>query len=450
MFRRVLKLTGYVVGALLMVGATIALVAYGKGYSYDFKNHRFVLNGLVIIETAPDNANVLVNGKQVSSDTPYRSTIEAGRYSFEVSKVGFRSWSKSLEVRASEVVFAEYVILFPNQIKVESSNLGHPAQSLVGSPDRKRIAYLSADKSPAVWLLDPDERVTRQLYAARAGETLTSLVWASDNSRVLLTSKLNDKTNYIVLSTGRDVNPQNLTDLFNQDFQQLRFNPANNNEMYWISPQGNLHRLNLSDRTASAILADKVSSFSFGGGRVFYVQATKLGKSLFSLERSGTKQELIQSLAESPSYEILFHRLDERDYLVVVPSQAKTATMYQDIFSKNIEAKVIAKDVDHIKRSPDGRFLVVHNSDTITTFDVKKKRLYDFRSSPKGITSLEWFDDFHLVLVAGGKSLVIEYDGANVTTLESVGSPAYASPDRKALVGLSPKDPTQMTYQLIR
>jgi hypothetical protein len=116
MLRRFLLPLGYLAVAIVIVGVTVSLVAYGRGYSYDFTNNRWVVNGLVLVSSFPSGADVKVNGKNLHHKTPYRATLEAGDYNFEVVKAGYRSWSKRLTIVASGVTWAQYVLLFPPEL----------------------------------------------------------------------------------------------------------------------------------------------------------------------------------------------------------------------------------------------------------------------------------------------------------------------------------------------
>ncbi len=452
MLRRALVAASYIVGGLVIIGATVGLVAYGKGYSYDFKNHRFILNGLVILESSPSGGKVLINGLDAHHSTPYRSTIESGDYTFSVVKDGFRTWTKTLTLIPSEVTFAQYVVLFPTTITTEPTKLAVAAYGLADSPNRKRLAYLSSGKKPAVYLMDAISRMSKRYYAARAGETLTSVSWSDDGSRLLLATTYKKRAHFLVLDAVGTAPAEDLTDLFNQDFRQLKFNPANRDELYWISPESNLHRLNLAERTASAVLASNVSSLGFGGGRVFFVQTTPLGQSLFSLDRSGHKTELIQALAKSDSYEILEENHKDKDYLVVVPARARTATIYQDFFSGHPVATVIGKGVDKIVASPNGRFLAAYGAGSVVAYDLEKTRHYDFKLSKHSIDNLGWYDDFHLLATVNGQPEIVEFDGGNLTLLPGgLQGTVFSSPDRANLIGLSKdKAATSVVYELLK
>ncbi len=443
MWRRFLAIIGYVGVGLFVVGGTVLLVAYGRGYSYDFKAHRFLLNGLIILDSTPSGAEVAVNGKLIRPTTPYHSTIEAGDYDFTLIKDGFRSWSKHLSINASEVTFAQYVLLVPETLKTEQTKLNVKAADLVASPNHKHLAYLSTDPEANVWIFDTGNRTSRKIYTARAtstspAETLKNLVWGSDNTHLLITSDFGGRSHLLVATTGSTTPVQDLTDSFNQDFNLPAIDPTSGNLLYFISSDGSLQRLNLNDQTISAVLAQNVSSFAFGGGRVFYVTTTKLGRSLLSLDRAGHSQELVQSLAQSSTYEILYAKANGKDLLMVTPADSTTATLYQDIFGAHPIAKAIGNNVTHLSRSPSGRYVVAYGQSDVITYDLEKSHRYDFKVGFKNIQSVSWYDEYHLLVVEGGIPNLIEFDGGNRTPLVGgLTDNAFPTADHTGIFGLA-------------
>src|SRR5438105_4452227 len=118
MARKFLIASGYILATVIIIGGTFLLVAYGQGYSYDFKFHRLIHNGLVILQSTPSGAKVVADGQDPHKKTPYHNQFVAGEHEFSVSKDGFRPWHKILQVLASQVSLAQYVILFPQHIPV--------------------------------------------------------------------------------------------------------------------------------------------------------------------------------------------------------------------------------------------------------------------------------------------------------------------------------------------
>lgn len=458
--RRVLTALAYLAAAVVVVLGTVALVAFGRGYSYDFKTGRFVLNGLIIFGSTPSGAKIEINGKDTKRKTPYRRTLETGDYDVRVTREGFRPWGKRLSVTASSVTFAQYIILLPQTL--ETKRLAdHP--SLVAtqpSHDKRRVAYVTAGSDAAIWVMNLENQEITKVHSLAGAtpevpaETVSELAWSDDNSHLLFRSVLGPQVRYLVAPSDAQSPVINLTDLFRFEFTQLKFAPGSFRELYWVSPEG-LRKLNTENKTASAVLADRVSSYIFADNRVIYVQTTELGRSLWSLDKDGRKQELIQALPESDSYGIGYSHYRDRHRLAIVPSKTGTLTIYNDIFSASPTSKLITKQVASIRFNGDGRYLGFFGASMVGSYDLERDQLHVKPDLPAPVLSSDWFDNHHFVLNLGGTVYLCEFDGANMETITDLanGFPAFAGPEGKTLVSprtVTPGGPVQLYSTTIR
>lgn len=443
--KQILTVLGYLTGALLIVGGSYVLVQIGRGYSYDFSSHRFVLNkGLVIFDSSPDRASLTINGKVTRRRTPYRTTLDEGEYDIQLSRAGFRTWSKRLSVMASKVTWAQYPILLPDNINTENFTRTAPITKTAASRDHRQFAYITSAPDATVWVVNFDRRPTK-IYTPKAAttelgaETVTDIEWSEDASHLLLTTDIGGKKSHLLVTINNGA-VVNLTDLFRFDFAALKFNPTNARELYWVSPEG-LRRLSVEAQTVSAVMADKVSSYIFGGDRIYYVQTTKLGKSVFSMDRGGRDQrELIQSLPESAAYELAYGRFRDRDLLAVLPLESRTLTVYFDIFGSHLSSKVITKTADRISWNGDGRYLAFWSSEVFGTYDIEKDIIAQSPAQP-GLTHLSWYDNFHVLVNLAGKAYLAEYDTANQSEITSgidSAFPIYSSHDGRYILSVRP------------
>ncbi|MBW3537991.1 PEGA domain-containing protein [Candidatus Parcubacteria bacterium] len=444
MVKRLLTVLSYLLVAILVVVATVVLVAIAKGYSYDVKTGRISLKGLLVLNSTPQGATILFDGAPIRRKTPYRATLEAGSYRIEVRKDGFRTWQKRLVVNPSEVTFVPYSLLLPTEIKTNTLIGGRAASQLSATPDRRHFAYVTTGSDPGVWTLNFDRREGTKRYTprpadpalGRPAEVIESVTWADDGSRLLVKSLVGAAPVYTLVGTNGGATALNLTELFRFDFSGLAFSPNNSRELYWMSPEG-LRRLDAEARTVSAVLADKVSAFTFAGDRILYVQTTPLGKTVWSMDRSGRDpKRLIESLAESDSYEMAYVNVRGKDYLAVLPHKATTASVYIDIFSATPTVKVVSKSAQHIKFSEDGRFLAFYSGDTFGTYDTEKDVIAATATS--NLTDLTWYDGFHVLLNRQGRLHLAEFDGANMTEISAAAGPAYSTNDHRFVVALRP------------
>lgn len=453
MIRRILIPISYALTLAIVLAGTIMLVELGQGYSYDIKTGQFYINGLLSLVSSPSSANLIINGKATRHNTPYRSTLKTGTYNLELRKNGFHSWSKQVDILPFQVLSLELVFLIPNDIVKTNITPNQTATNLASSRDRRHFAYTAMDPStstPSVWVVNGDRGPGSKIYSASGAteslpaESIVGAVWSADNSHLLVHSDVGGAQVYNLVSSSGGA-PINLTDLFKLDLSGLMFSPYDWRELYWNSPDG-LRRLNAGDKTASAVLADKVSGFAFAGDRILYVRTTPLGKSVWSMDRAGNNQkQLIESLADSGSYQLTYANYRGLDALAVLPAGTSIATLYLDIFSANPVSKVVSKSASQISFSDNSRYLAFSSNNGFGTYDLEKNTIL---LTPKvgPLDCLGWFDNYHFVVCKQNEVYIAEIDGANMTKIADIapGAAAYGYGDLKRIfsIGLVQKSPS--------
>lgn len=447
MTRSIFILLGYLALTALVLIMTVALVAYGQGYSYDFAHRRLTHNGLVIISTQPSGATVKVESKSGTKKTPYHASFEAGSYRFHVTKTGFEPWTKILNVVASQVTLVEYIVLLPQNRPQTVLDTRVQMLGQVITNDRRRMAYITPGTNGGLIILDLINGKPSRIYQPAPAavdvpeEVLTDVKWSDDGSHLLLGSNLAG-THTVRLITASDGSQINLTDKYHFDFSTLQFSARDWRQMYWLSPDG-LRRLDAGSQTVTGILAEKVSQFAVAGDRLLYVSSSELGESLSSLDSRDRKQTIIQALVKSPSYTIKYENYQGQDILVIVPAADEVGTLYTNIYSSDITTKVIARGVTNALFSTNARMATFYATDRFVSYDLEQSGLIG-RSViyktvlPAGqqILSLSYYDGAHLLLNQSGKLIFTEYDGMNSIDLGPIAAAttAYRLADQKAII----------------
>jgi hypothetical protein len=444
MFRRILVIMSYLLVAAAIMLTTILLVAYGQGYGYDFKTHRFELNSLMVFNSSPQGATIVINGKTLTKRTPYRATFVAGSYDVEVKKDGYRPWRKTVVVNPPEVSFLSTIVLVPNELTIDTLTPDDNVSHLAASPDHRHLAYVSSGPTPGAWLVSPDRRQPTKLLTPRAAtadqpaEVIQDLSWSNDSSHLLVRTQIGTTNHYLVVASNGGATTD-LTQLFKFDLAGLQFNPNDWRELYWISPEG-LRRLNVEAQTVSAVLAEKVSGFTFAGDRLVYVQTTALGKTVLASDHNGRDpKRLIESVPESEGYELQYASYRGKDLLAVLPTKTNIATVHADVFSATPVAQVISKTAQHLSFSSDGQYLVAYNADGFVSYDFDKDKLSTATFDGGKLTALSWFDAQHLLLTQAGFVKLVEADGGNLTELGPTDrvTAAFATSDQRRVIWLT-------------
>jgi WD40 repeat protein len=427
MLRRLLIIFGYFCLVLALIVFTVVLVAYGKDYTYDFAAHKIIQEGHVIVESVPNGVLISADHKQLKKKTPYQAAYTVGAHTFSLAKDGFWPWSKVLDVVAGRVTLADYVILVPKKPVQTAFDTKSVIVAQTISRDHHHVAYITGGPDPALYTLDLGSRKPVRLYTPKSAtptdpaEVLHDVAWSDDASHLLIVSDVGGQPVHR-LASAEGGEPTNLTQVYGFDLTGLRFSGSNWQQLYWISPDG-LRRLDVNARTVSGVLADKVSEFWPEPDVILYVQQTDLGRSLWSIDNSGKRQELIQALVESDAYAVAQSQYNGEDVLVVVPSKTQVATLYTGIYGDTPVSKVIARGMTGATFSPDGHFLALTSPSVTRVYDLERSTieqsfvLYSFASTLDASTTLTWFDDSHLLTVRNGELTFSDFDGTNSVDL---------------------------------
>jgi hypothetical protein len=460
-FRRLLIILGYVFLTGALAVGTFALVAYGNDYSYDFKTHKIIQNGHVIIGSYPNGIRVTADGKELKKKTPYQQAYKVGLHTFALKRDGYYDWKKTLQVIAGQVSLVRYAVMVPKSPKVTQldSRAQIVAQSI--SKDHRHLAYITGGADAGVYTLDVGNPKPQRVFAVPAvaegvaPEVLDDVIWSDDASHVLVvTTSGTAVTHRLMTAAGGDV--VNLTTTYGFTLSGLKFSAGNWRLLYWIAPDG-LRRLDVGSQTVSAVLADQVTQFWIEQDRVLYVQQTQLGRSLWSLDGSGHHQELIQVLPESDSYAVDFVSYRGQDQLAVVPAKTQTATLYTGIFGDTPTAQVIAHNVLTANFSPDGHLLVLTAPNVFVTYDLEQSLVYQkpisymVTDQPGKLLAMSWFDNEHLLANRDGKLYWSEFDGANLVDLGPMygAFPAYGTADERSIVMFRPEGQIVRVAQML-
>jgi hypothetical protein len=346
---------------------------YARGYRFDGKGLKFLVNGLLVANSDPDGASVLING-ELKTATDTTLSLAPGTYDVEIKKEGFMSWKKRLVIE-KEIVTEANVSLFrsvPSLTPVTFSGSISP----VASSDFTKIAYAvlpenGQDQSKAgLWAM---ETLNLPLGFAREPKRITdgdlkeaSWTWSPDSRETLLTTKLG----VFLLDAGV------------------------------FTPQA--QRVNVASRL------DEIQALWQKE------KQTKLDARLRNLpqEHADVFLRKVHNLSFSP------------DETKILYTASGSATLKADLV-KQLPGASTQKQVREIK---DGQTYV---------YDIKEDRNFLIEERSEDLTispslysnikrSLSWFPtSSHLVLAEDGKITIMDYDGTNRQTVY-IGS--YVSP----------------------
>lgn len=266
-------LTIVVVGT---IGFFVSL--YARGYRFDKNTFRFVSNGILVVKSVPDGAQVFLNGSLFGA-TNSTSPVAPGDYDLSLRKDGYLSWNKRIRID-KEVVTEIDTYLFrsvPSLAALTFSGVINP----VAAPDFSKIAYAipqtqdnQGNTKNGLWII---ENVNLPLGFAQGPREVTdgdfssgaSWQFSPDGRQILLTTKngtyLLDTGTFTAQSgrvnvAGRSTQilagwvqeaakrqtdkmrslPQDLADILSRDATDIAFSPDDSKVLYTASSSASI------------------------------------------------------------------------------------------------------------------------------------------------------------------------------------------------------------------
>ena len=245
---------------LAFVTITPLVSLYAAGYKFSFSGKILQKTGMLIIDSTPDGANIIIDGEaqqkflnqiksRVFNQTRDQNILKTpakikglipGEYLVRLEKDGYWSWGKKLEIKPGSSTFAEDIVIFKN-------NLPQPINTELilnskQSPNKKNIAYVT-EKEYYVFNSDNEEI----LYFKKNNNTLNfqnnNIIWLNENYILF---------DYYLFSLNNWNKPRDFSEsLENVDLKSITID---NNNLRYIQNNNRLIELNTNNEGIKTIL----------------------------------------------------------------------------------------------------------------------------------------------------------------------------------------------------
>lgn len=140
---------------LFYLMATPYLVLYALGNIFNPLEGEFVKTGVVSIESFPRTSTVHVGGRRYAQKTPtIVHDLLPGRYSLRVSRKGFESWEKEIEIFPEKATLLEPVVLMPKKPQEEILSERSFVDFVSSVVDSKIFLWEDREFSSRLWKVD--------------------------------------------------------------------------------------------------------------------------------------------------------------------------------------------------------------------------------------------------------------------------------------------------------
>lgn len=476
---RTLRLmTGYVLLTILILTLSTILVFRAYGFDVDRSTGEVIQNGLVYIDSAPDDAAIYVNGSLYKDRTNTRLTLAEGTYDIEIRKDGYRDWKRSLDIKGGNVQRLVYPLLVLNDHEQrEIANYGATRPILTTqSPDRRWLIVSKAstlnefieydlnniDTSSA----QPEQRpfsVPLAIFTQADGShTLEEIEWSTDNDHSLIKHTYTGGFEYVVISRKNPDTSFNINKLLGVTVDDVNLRDKKFNEWYIYRKDGGL--LQIADTKKSIVPAfTGVTAFKTHDETVVLYAQTGVDGNQDVYLRQNNETHLIRSV-KSGEVKLEIARYDGSWYAVIGSSGDRKAYIYKDPLKvvnrlKGLKPAPVAvlhadNGLDQVAFSTNTRFIMAQNGQHIGTYDAERDEMHSFDVSQpfdEG-TKLKWMDGHRMIARSDGTIMIFDFDGSNVQKIIKAyaGNATYFDRDYTVLYSLNSSQTTPDTSALVR
>lgn len=436
-----------IISTLLISALCIFLVL---GYRFNLTKHTVTQGGLLQFDSQPAGASIELDGEAMSFKTPGKRNVAAGQHAVSMTLDGYRPWSKTVGVKAGQLVWLNYTRFVPTNINTTEIKSFPSLSQLLASPDRKWLALWLNKSTPELALADVsssdkpvfmDIKLPVKVVTKTKQQQFRLQEWDFGSRYLLIKHTYSGGQDFIVVDRAHPDQAVNLNSRFGLDISEVHFADTSGASFYAVA-DGDLRRLDLANKTISAPLIKQVVSFApYGDASLSYVAKATTGYDIGVLHGSDVNQVAHYETKQAPVDSLT--KYFSHNYLAIAANQE--VVVYKDPFAATVQPPVRRIKLNFsaawLDYASNGRFLLAGDQDKFMTFDADTETTYQgqLNGARADNRSFLWMDDYHFVTTGSDRLTMVEFDGANPEFISTAqpGFDASLSQDGKRLFSVT-------------
>lgn len=470
LIQRVLTYVLMVVAVISITGLILLIVL---GYRLDGESG-LEQGALLQFDSQPNSALVTVDGKTLAGRTPTKTTVLPGQHSITLSRDGYHSWQKQVNLVAGTLTWLDYGLLIPKELPVTALAKYASIGSALTSRNNETIVILPNASQPEIQRFDlrsanpnpQNTSVPRDLISAGTVEatahqfTLTELT--RDGRYALMshtytTPGAEAQQEWLVVDVENAARSRNVTRAVTIPLSELHFTGTSSTNLYGVT-NGALVKLDIARPSVVATPVVGVTNFAvIEGGIMTYTATLPSGETVLGMYQDGNEDSaVIRQLPAGQTGLIAASRYFNENYIAVSTgtqtdilrgsfphSTAEVAKLKSVV---NLQHQAPAK---YLSLSPLGQYVLIQSESQFTSYDLEHDRRY---ATDVTGGQLRWLNRATLYLAAQNQLAIREFDGANYHDINPVvdGMPATLSPNGRFLYSIGQSSDGKLQLQRVR
>lgn len=418
---------------LSVIGIVFVMMLVAMGYGFDEKGN-FEQSGLIQISSNPKGATVEIDGDTQFSRTDFNKMLSNGNHRVKISKTGYDTWEKTINVDAGLLTRVEWARLFP--IETETS--------AVTTFSNLRLAEFSSNRK---YLFTIEHNSTVGEYSSLQGEKINSkkvslhealnddsekilegsielVAWNESSNKALLVWTRDDKTTWHLVDLENPSKSTNLNKKFGMTFTDIRISNDSASKL-WALENGNIHIIDMSNQTISGVLVSDVEQFTNNKDVIGYVSLEsdkEHDHRKINIFKEGEKGSttIHEFEEEKPSITIAMGSYWNESWIAYsINNHISVHSGKYPSFdrpSKDSLKNFLERSLEYTPNLAStnqlGRIVIFTGGVNLTSVDIETRKHFD-ATTEKEITKLNWLDGYLIWEIVDGKVIIRDFDGDN-------------------------------------
>ena len=407
---------------VLTVAVTVIILGFvvsGYWVNADFEVKR---QGMLQISSIPTGADVEIDHEASwLQKTNTSKVLTSGEHTINISKEGYDTWSKTINIREGLLYRVRYPRLFLKEREVEDVLLttGYALASF--SPDHTSLILIDGSTE---WLyintteenISPKKIDVSEIFSvvslapeAEKGLFLGQILdieWDKNNSRALFKVKFEDKIEWVLLNPKEIESSRNLNKEFSGEFTYMKI--LNNDANSLLAVQdGNLHKIDVGGKSISAVLVNNVLDYDFYHNEIVFSALDQDEKYYVGKLKIGDNKITTLKNTSSPVKVAIFKFYEDKFILTL---EENLATLYKEEDFEVFLENELSFSPTEIKVEREGEFIFMNSGPKIAAFDMEELKLNEWAVDGE---EFGWIDNYMVYSVNNGELVVYDFDGLN-------------------------------------
>lgn len=165
---------------LIFAFGTSFLILKAYGYKFNLKAGKIQKSGMLLLKSDPKEAMIKINGEKKSDKSPYKLDILPSKIKVGISKEGYVTWEKTVDILPGLVTEEENIILFKKEPRISS---------LSDENEKKLLELDGLGSGPSEIQIRNGELWTFDKLVTRFSSQISSAKWYPDENHILVLLK---------------------------------------------------------------------------------------------------------------------------------------------------------------------------------------------------------------------------------------------------------------------